>query len=92
MQKKSGKFTNMIEVKIELQMVESLVSETSTYTGTVLLCELRDMMQTYIKNGLERGCKVSVRGAFQFAWSELIVEEGVASSEESYIVDPVSER
>ena len=81
----------MIEVKIDLEMVESLVSETSTYTGTVLLCELRDMMQTYIKNGLERGCKVSVRGAFQYAWSELIVEEG-GSSEESYIVDPVSER
>ena len=75
----------MIEVKIDLEMVESLVSETSTYTGTVLLCELRDMMQTYIKNGLERGCKVSVRGAFQYAWSELIVEEG-GSSEESYIV------
>ena len=81
----------MIEVKIELELVESLVSETSTYTGTVLLCELRDMMQTYIKNGLERGCKVSVRGSFQYAWSELIVEEG-GSSEESYIVDPVSER
>ena len=81
----------MIEVKIDLEMVESLVSETSTYTGTVLLCELRDMMQTYIKNGLERGCKVSVRGAFQYAWSELIVEEG-GTSEESYIVDPVSER
>ena len=81
----------MIEVKIELELVESLVSETSTYTGTVLLCELRDMMQTYIKNGLERGCKVSVRGAFQYAWSELIVEEG-GSSEEAYIVDPVSER
>ena len=75
----------MIEVKIELQMVESLVSETSTYTGTVLLCELRDMMQTYLKNGLERGCKVSVRGAFEYAWSELIVDEAV-SSEESYIV------
>ena len=81
----------MIEVKIELQLVESLVSETSTYTGTVLLCELRDMMQTYIINGLKRGCKVSVRGAFDYAWSELIVDEDV-SSEESYIVDPVSER
>ena len=74
----------MIEVKLELQLVESLVSETSTYTGTVLLCELRDMMQTYIKNGLERGCKVSVRGAFDFAWSELIVED--ACSEDSYTV------
>jgi hypothetical protein len=80
----------MIEVKIELQMVESLVSETSVYTGTVMLCELRDMMQTYIKNGLERGCKVSVRGAFEYAWSELIVDEAV-SSEESDIVDPVPE-
>lgn len=73
----------MIEVKIELQLVESLVSETSTYTGTVLLCELRDAMQSYVKNGLLRGCKVSVRGAFEYAWSELIVDDGV-SSVESY--------
>ena len=80
----------MIEVKIELQLVESLVSETSTYTGTVLLCELRDAMQSYVKNGLLRGCKVSVRGAFEYAWSELIVDDGV-SSVESYIVDPISE-
>ena len=75
----------MIEVEIELTFVESLVSETSTYTGTVLLCELRDAMQTYIQNGLLRGCKVSVRGAFQHAWSELVVEEDVSESEDSYV-------
>ena len=65
----------MIEVKIDLQLVESLIAETSTYTGTVLLCELRDAMQTYIRNGLLRGCKVSLRNSFEYAWSELIVEE-----------------
>jgi hypothetical protein len=65
----------MIEIKIDLQLVESLISETSDYTGTVLLCELRDAMQTYIRNGLQRGCKVSLRGSFEYAWSELIVED-----------------
>ena len=65
----------MIEIKIDLQLVESLISETSNYTGTVLLCELRDAMQTYIRNGLQRGCKVSLRGSFEYAWSELIVED-----------------
>ena len=73
----------MIEVTIDLTFVESLVSETSTYTGTVLLCEIRDTMQTYIKNGLARGCKVSVRGAFSYAWSELVVEEDLSESEDS---------
>ena len=75
----------MIEVEIELQLVESLVSETSQYTGTVLLCELRDTMQTFIKNGLLRGCKVSLRGAFQYAWYELVAEEDLSESEDSYV-------
>ena len=74
----------MIEVKIDLQLVESLISETSTYTGTVLLCELRDAMQTYISNGLMRGCKVTLRGSFEYAWSELIVDEDVSDSEELF--------
>jgi hypothetical protein len=65
----------MIEIKIDLQLVESLISETSNYTGTVLLCELRDAMQTYIRNGLMRGCSISLRGSFEYAWSELIVED-----------------
>ena len=74
----------MIEVVIELQLVESLVSETSQYTGTVLLCELRDTMQVYIRNGLLRGCKVSLRDSFQYAWSELVVEDDLSESEDSY--------
>ena len=72
---------NMIEIKIDLQLVESLISETSNYTGTVLLCELRDAMQTYIRNGLQRGCKVSLRGSFEYAWSELIVEDSDEEAE-----------
>ena len=71
----------MIEIKIDLQLVESLISETSDYTGTVLLCELRDAMQTYIRNGLQRGCKVSLRGSFEYAWSELIVEDNDEEAE-----------
>ena len=72
---------NMIEIKIDLQLVESLISETSDYTGTVLLCELRDAMEAYIRNGLKRGCKVSLRGSFEYAWSELIVEDSDEEAE-----------
>ena len=79
---KCGEFTNMIEVKIDLELVESLLAETSTYTGTVLLCELKDSMETYIKNGLLRGCSVTVRKAFDHAWSELVVEDAVSSDED----------
>ena len=76
----------MIEVKIDLQLVESLIAETSTYTGTVLLCELRDAMQTYIRNGLLRGCKVSLRNSFEYAWSELIVEEEEFTSDSDTVM------
>ena len=72
---KCGNLTNMIGVKIELELVESLVSETSTYTGTVLLCELRDSMQEFLEKGLIRGCMVSIRASFQHAWKELVIEE-----------------
>ena len=81
----------MIEVKIELELVESLIAETSTYTGTVLLCELRDSMQTYLRNGLLRGCKVSVRKSFDYAWSELVVEGESMSESENSIME-ISER
>ena len=72
----------MIEVKIDLELVESLLAETSTFTGTVLLCELRDSMETYIQNGLLRGCTVSVRKAFDYAWSELVDDDAVSSNED----------
>ena len=45
----SGRLTNMIEVEIELTFVESLVSETSTYTGTVLLCEYETRCRLTLK-------------------------------------------
>ena len=73
----------MITVTIDLELVESMVEESSAYSGTVLLCELRDTMQRYLGTGLMRGCKVSVRAAFKFAWSELVVEEITSDSEES---------
>ena len=70
----------MICVKIELELVESLVSETSTYTGTVLLGELRDSMQEFLEKGLMHGCMVSVRASFQHAWKELVIEESSVES------------
>ena len=65
----------MITVTVQLELVESLLAENTRYTGTVLLCELRDSMQTFLSQGLMRGCKVSLRDAFDFAWSELVDEE-----------------
>ena len=72
----------MIEVKIDLELVESLLAETSAYTGTVLICELRDSMETYIQNVLLRGCTVCIRKAFDYAWSELVDDDAVSSNED----------
>ena len=71
----------MLKVILELELVESLVEETSVYTGTVLLCELRDTMQQFLGNGLIRGCQVSIREAFDYAWSELITVDSVDGSD-----------
>ena len=64
-----------VSVKLTLDLVESLISENTPYTGTVLLCEIRDSMQTFLRNGLVRGCTVSLQAAFQHAWDELISDE-----------------
>ena len=70
----------MITVKIDIELVESMLSAHTQYTGSVLLQEIQTTMETFIKNGLERGCTVSLREAFDNAWAELILLE---ASEES---------
>ena len=72
---------SMLTVKISLELVESLVS--SSYCGTVILCELKDLMESHLHRMLMRGDKVSVRMAFDYAWGELILDEGSIDLSES---------
>jgi hypothetical protein len=65
----------MIQISIALEMVESLMSKQTHYAGSVLLQEIKTSMETYIKNGLERGCKISLIEAFDDAWTELVFME-----------------
>ena len=65
----------MITVTIDVEFVESLMSVHTQYTGTVLLQEIKSAMETYLKNGLERGCKISVQQSFDYAWTELVLME-----------------
>ena len=74
----------MIEVKIKLELVESLIAENSEFQGTVLLGEIRDIMQRFITNGLIQGKRVSIRTAFEFAWRELVIEEATSMSMSDY--------
>jgi hypothetical protein len=46
----------------------------------VLLHEIQLQMQDFISRGLLRGCKISLREAFEYAWEELVLE---TKSEES---------
>ena len=77
----------MITVKIKLELIESMMSKHTHYTGSVLLQEVQTTMENYIKNGLERGCTVSLREAFETAWVELVLlevsEESMSSDEDS---------
>ena len=65
----------MIQVRLSLELVESLIDGGSDYVGTVLILELKELMETSISCGLLNGLHVSIRGAFEEAWSELVVED-----------------
>ena len=78
----------MITVQITLELVESLMSKHTHYTGSVLLQEIQTTMENFIKNGLERGCSVSIREAFESAWMELVLmevsEESMSDNDEEF--------
>ena len=65
----------MIQVKLNLELVESLIEGGSEYVGTVLILELKELMETSICVGLLNGLQVTLRGAFEEAWFELVVED-----------------
>ena len=63
-----------MNVTISLELVESLVDE-GTFTGSVLLLEIKEAMEYSISGGLVSGRAISLREAFTEAWAELVVEE-----------------
>lgn len=63
-----------MNVTLSFELVESLVEE-GTYTGSVLLLEIKEAMQKAICGGLVGGRSVSLREAFDEAWAELVLEE-----------------
>ena len=65
----------MASVKIDIELVESLIDGGAEYTGSVLILELKDLMESSISCGLVNGLEVSIRLAFEEAWRELVVEE-----------------
>lgn len=70
----------MIKIEIELELIETMIHEHSEHQGSVLLHEIQLQMQDFISRGLLRGCKISLREAFEYAWEELVLE---TKSEES---------
>ena len=63
-----------MNVTISLELIESMVDE-GTFTGSVLLLEIKEAMELSISGGLESGGTVSLRAAFSEAWAELVLEE-----------------
>ena len=64
----------MIKVDISLELVETMMFENSEHQGSVLLLEIKSQMEDFISRGLLRGCKLSLREAFDYAWEELVME------------------
>ena len=64
-----------VKVIISSELVESLVDEDSDMVGCVILEEIKTSMEKFLSQGLIRGCKVTLREAFDSAWSELILQE-----------------
>jgi hypothetical protein len=63
-----------VVVTISMNLVESLVNQQAQLCS-VLLIELKHSMEIFIQNGLIRGCPVTLEGAFDCAWRDLVLEE-----------------
>ena len=61
-----------MEVNLSLELIESLID--GEYSGSVVLLELKSLMETSICCGLVDGRKLSLRQVFEDAWKELIPE------------------
>ena len=65
----------MITVKLTIELVESLIEQDADYKGSVLILEIKDMMEATIERELVEGRSVNLRGVFEDAWNELVVIE-----------------
>ena len=61
-----------VKVILKIELVESLIDQESIFTGSVLLLEIKEAMETSISAGLLNGDLVSLRFAFDEAWVELV--------------------
>lgn len=61
-----------MNVTITLELIESMIEE-DTCSGSVLVLELKHAMEHSISEGLVGGRCISLRDAFEEAWSELVV-------------------
>ena len=68
-------YPGTIKVTVTLDLIESLINYDYKMCGTVVLEEIKDMMEKYIAQGLMRGCSVTLKGAFDAAWVELVLVE-----------------
>ena len=65
----------MLNIDLSLELVESMIDGRSPMVGMVVLVELKNSMEKFLKQGLVRGCNVNLREAFDTAWSELVLLE-----------------
>ena len=63
-----------MQISLRLELVESFITNGVEDTGTVLLLELRDSMERIISARLMSGRVVTLQGAFDEAWHELVTE------------------
>ena len=61
-----------MEVNLSLELIESFID--GEYSGSVVLLELKSLMETSICWGLVNGSAISLRKVFEEAWEELIPE------------------
>ena len=71
----------MLTVTLTFELVESLINRGSAYTGTVLLMELKELMETSMSWGLMNGRDVSLVRSFEEAWNELVVDDALHDDE-----------
>ena len=71
----------MLTVNLTFELVESLINRGSAYTGTVLLMELKELMETSMSWGLMNGREVSLVRSFEEAWNELVVDDALHDDE-----------
>lgn len=64
-----------LQVTVSLDLVESLINDDYKLCGTVVLQEIKTAMEKYLAQGLMRGCKVTLKAAFEASWVELVVVE-----------------